>query len=81
MNVLRAFFLTFRRIGGSEKRVHSVHLVHHRLERSIWPSKLAKNEIWRRNDWEPINGAVRRGVKNRGRRSVHMTMAFFCDRS
>ena len=54
MNVLRAFFLTFRRVGGSEKRVNSVHLVHRRLERSIiLPSKLAKNEIWRRNDWEP----------------------------
>ena len=41
VNVLRAFFLTFRRVGGSEKRVHSVHLVHHRLERSTflrsWP--------------------------------------------
>ena len=54
VNVLRAFFLTFRRVGGSEKRVHSVHLVHRRLERNILPSKLGKNEIWRRNDWEPM---------------------------
>ena len=49
-----SLFLTFRRVCGSEKRVHSVHLVHHHLERSILPLKLAKNEIWRRNDWEPM---------------------------
>ena len=48
------FFLTFRRVGGSETGFHSVHLVHRHLERSILPSKLAKNEIWRRNDWEPM---------------------------
>ena len=54
MKVLRAFFHTFRRVSDSEKRVHSVHLVHRRLERSILSSKLAKNEIWGRNDWEPM---------------------------
>ena len=59
VNVLRAFFLTFRRVSGSEKRVHSVHLVHRRLERSILPSKLAKTKFgeemtgsqWRSSSW------------------------------
>ena len=54
MNVLRAFFLTFPRVGGSEKRVQMMHLVHRQMERSILPSKLAKTENWRKNDWEPM---------------------------
>ena len=49
-----SLFLIFCRVCGSEKQVHSVHRVHHRLERSILPSKLAKNKIWRRNYWEPM---------------------------
>ena len=49
-----AFFALFCRVGGSEKRVHGVHLVHRRLVRSILASELAKNEIWRRNDWKPM---------------------------
>ena len=50
------------------RRVHSVHLVHRKLEvysvshrkleRSILPSKLAKTEIWIRNYWEPISQFV-----------------------
>ena len=59
MNVLRAFFLTFCRAGGSEKRVHSVHLVHLRLEKKIllrsWPKTKFGEEMpgsqWRSSSW------------------------------
>ena len=59
VKVLRTFFLTFRHVGGSQKRVHSVHLVHRRLKRSIclqsWPKAKIGEEMtgsqWRSSPW------------------------------